>query len=112
MMQIDVENVFNNVFQAVIFKELLDVRGLLSNIIFFTMLFYGVHSFLYYQPGQHEEGVTIIDSSSSTRQGDLLRGILFALAHYRTFLETIAWAPNYVFPSLVNDIHIVGPTLL
>ncbi len=66
-MQIDVENVFNNVFQAVIFKELLDVRGLLSNIIFFTMLFYGVHSFLYYKHGQHEERFIIIESSSGMK---------------------------------------------
>jgi hypothetical protein len=34
---------------------------------------------------------------------------LFVLAHYRTFLETIARDPNYVFPSLVDDTHIMGP---
>jgi hypothetical protein len=55
------------------------------------------------------EKVTIIESSSSTRQGDPLRGFLFALAHYQTFVETIAQALNYIFPSLVDDSHIVGP---
>ncbi len=55
------------------------------------------------------EGVTIIGSSLGMRQGDPLGGPLFVLAHYRTFLETIAQAPNYVFPSLADDIHIVGP---
>jgi hypothetical protein len=28
---------------------------------------------------------------------------------YQTFLETIEWAPNCVFPSLANDTHIVDP---
>ncbi len=55
------------------------------------------------------EGVTIIESFSSMKQGDPLRGLLFALAHYQTLLETIVQAPNYIFPSLANDTHIVGP---
>jgi hypothetical protein len=81
----------------------------LMNFIFFTKLFYGVHSSLYYQDGQHVEGVNIIDSSSSTKHDDPLKGLLFALAHYRTFLKTITWAPSCIFPLLVDDIHIVGP---
>jgi len=42
-------------------------------------------------------------------QGDPLRGPLFALAHYRTFLKTIVQAPNCVFQSLMDDTHIIGP---
>jgi hypothetical protein len=38
-----------------------------------------------------------------------LGGILFILVHYRALLETIMWAPVWVFPSLTNDTHIVGP---
>jgi hypothetical protein len=55
------------------------------------------------------EGVTIIESSSNTRKGDPLRGPLFILAHYQTFLKTIVQAPKYIFPSLANDTHIMGP---
>jgi hypothetical protein len=44
----------------------------------------------------------------NTKQGDLLGGRLFTLAHYRAFLGTIRQARNYVFPSLANDTHIVG----
>ncbi len=55
------------------------------------------------------EGVTIIESSSCMRQGDPLGDLLFVFTHYRTLLKTIMWAPNYVFPSLVDDTHIVGP---
>jgi hypothetical protein len=75
-------NVFNSVFQVAIFKELCDVKGLLTSIVPFTRLFYGVHSFLYYQHGQHVEKVTIIESSSSMREDDPLGGLLFILAHY------------------------------
>ncbi len=67
VMQINVENIFNNVFQVVIFRKLQDAKGHLVNIVPFTMLFYGVHYFLYYQHGQHEEGVAIIEFSLSTK---------------------------------------------
>jgi hypothetical protein len=66
VIQVNVENVFNNIFQTIIFKELCDVAGPLANIVPFTKLFYGVHSSFYYQHGRHVEGVTIIESFSST----------------------------------------------
>jgi hypothetical protein len=34
---------------------------------------------------------------------------LLALAHYQTLLKTIVQAPIHVFPSLIDDIHIMGP---
>jgi hypothetical protein len=43
------------------------------------------------------------------RQGDPLKGLLFALTHYQTLLETIVQTPSYIFPSLVDDTHIMGP---
>jgi hypothetical protein len=55
------------------------------------------------------EGVTIIESFSSTKQGDRLGGILFTLDHYQTLLKTITWAPKCIFPSLIDDTHIEGP---
>ncbi len=47
-MQINVENIFNNVFQIVIFKELCDDGGPFASIVPFTKLFYDTHFFLYY----------------------------------------------------------------
>ncbi len=73
------------------------------------MLFYGFHFSFYYQHGQHEEGVTIIESSSGTRKGYFLWSNIFALAHYQALLKTIVQTFSYVFPSLVDDTHIVGP---
>jgi len=55
------------------------------------------------------EGVTIIELSLGTRHGDPLRGLLFALAHYQALVKTIARASNYIFPFLVDDIHIMEP---
>jgi hypothetical protein len=66
-MQVNVKNIFNNISQVVIFRKLQDVKGPLVSIDPFTMLFYGVHFFLYYQHGHHEEGVTIIEFSLGTK---------------------------------------------
>ncbi len=85
-----------------------DAKGPLVSIVPFTKLFYGVHSFLYYH-GWHVEGITIIESFLSMRQGDLIGGFSFALTHYRTLLKTITHAPSCIFPSLANDTHIMGP---
>jgi hypothetical protein len=75
----------------------------LVSIVPFTRLFYDAHFIFYYQHGQHVKRVTIIESSLSMRHDDLLGSHLFALAHYWTFLETITWAPNCIFPSLANN---------
>jgi uncharacterized membrane protein YwaF len=109
MMQVDVENAFNNIFQAIIFRALCDVKELLASIVSLTKLFYGVHFSFYYQHGRHVEGVTIIEPFSGTRQGDPLKSLLFVLVHYRTFLKTISWALSCVLPSLMDNIHIMGP---
>jgi len=45
MMQIDIEHIFNNIYWTIIFFKLCDVEGPLANIVPFTMLFYGAHSF-------------------------------------------------------------------
>jgi hypothetical protein len=43
------------------------------------------------------EGVTIIESSLGTRQGDPLRGPLFVLAHYQILLKIVMQAPTVSF---------------
>ncbi len=67
VMQVDIKNVINNISKNVIFRKLQNDGGHLVSIIRFTKLFYGAHSFLYYQHGQCEEGVTIIESFLGTR---------------------------------------------
>jgi hypothetical protein len=41
--------------------------------------------------------------------GDPLGDLLFALTHFQALVKTIVQAPSCVFPSLVDDTHIVGP---
>jgi hypothetical protein len=48
MMQVNIENTFNNTFWIVILKKLQDIKGHLVSIIPFTTLFYDVYSFVYY----------------------------------------------------------------
>ncbi len=43
VVQVDIENDFNNIFWTIIVRVLQDVRGLLANIVPFNMMFYGVH---------------------------------------------------------------------
>ncbi len=83
-------------------------RGLWWTLLF-TKLFCGAHFSLYHQNEQHVEGAMIIESSLGTRQCDSLKGPLFTLAHYWALLETITWASSYIFPSLLDNIHIVEP---
>ncbi len=96
-------------FKLLFLESCVMSRGAFGKHCPFIRLFYGTHFSLYYQHGRHVEGVTIIESSLGTRQGDPLKGLLFALAHYRALLKTIVWAPNCIFPSLTNDTHIMGP---
>jgi hypothetical protein len=51
MMQVNIENIFNNVFEIVILKELCDAEGFLVNIVPFPRLFYHAHFSFYYQHG-------------------------------------------------------------
>jgi len=67
MMQVDIKNAFNDIFQVVIFRELCYVEEFLASIVPFTKLFYGAHFSFYYKHGWHVEGVTIIESSLGMR---------------------------------------------
>jgi len=42
-------------------------------------------------------------------QGDPLGGALFALAHLKALRSTTNHFPYCLFPSIANDIHIIGP---
>jgi hypothetical protein len=58
--------------------------------------------------GNMKRGSSLLSHFQAQGKGDPLGGPLFSLAHYRTFLKIITQAPKCVFPSLVDDTHIVG----
>jgi hypothetical protein len=69
------------------------------------------HPPLYFSEASRHGDLIVVSSKFGTRQGDPLGGVLFALAHICTFHPTATAHPICVFPSLENDMHIVGPTL-
>jgi hypothetical protein len=44
-----------------------------------------------------------------TRQNDFLERELFTLVHFRALRSVANYFPSCLFPSIVNDIHIIGP---
>jgi hypothetical protein len=74
----------------------------------FVRAFYAFESPLFYNHHNREGDVIIIPSTMETRQGDPLRGALFAFTHFRT-LHSITNHFLCLFPSIVDDTHIIGP---
>jgi hypothetical protein len=64
---------------------------------------------MFYNYYNHEGDVTIIPSAMGICQGDPLGEALFALAHFRALCFTTSHFLSCLFPSIANDIHIIGP---
>ncbi len=63
---------------------------------------------MFYSHHNREGDVIVIPSTMGTHQGDPL-GALFALAHFKTLCSTVSCFLSCLFPSIVDDIHIIGP---
>jgi putative effector of murein hydrolase len=50
----------------------------------------------------------VIPSTMGTHQSDPLGGALFALTHFRALCFTTSHFPFYLFPSIINDNHIIA----
>jgi len=108
-MQIDIKNVFNNIFWIIIFKELWDVGGLLVSIGFFTKLFMMFIFSFTTNTGNMKKRSPLLNHFQAQNNVTPLRGLLFSLAHYWALFKIITWALSSIFPSLIDDSHIVGP---
>ncbi len=53
--------------------------------------------------------MTIIPYTMGIRQRDPLGGALFVLAHFRALHSTTSCFPSCLFPSIIDDTHIIGP---
>jgi hypothetical protein len=53
--------------------------------------------------------VTIIPFAMGTNQSDPLRRPLFALIHFRALHSITKYFPFCLFPSIINNIHIINP---
>jgi hypothetical protein len=56
--------------------------------------------------------LSIIQSSISTCHGDPLGGFLFTLVHFCVFHNSTDHIPSCLFPSIVNDTHIIKCALV
>jgi hypothetical protein len=71
--------------------------------------FYAFESFLFYSHYSREGDAIIIPSTMGICQSDPLRNALFALAHFRALHFIASHFPFYLFSSIINNTHIIGP---
>jgi len=97
--------------RRVIFQELHIACGDIVQFIPFVHASYAFESPLFYSHCNCEGDVIIIPFVM-VHQGDPWGeggGALFALAHFRTLHSIANHFPSYLFPSIANDTHIIGP---
>jgi hypothetical protein len=97
------------VSEGVIFQKFRARGGDIIQFIPFIRAFYAFKSPLFYNHHNYEVDVTIIPSAMGTRQGDPLKGALLVLTHFKTLRSIINHFPSCLFPSIVNDTHIISP---
>jgi hypothetical protein len=95
--------------RGVIFQKLLVTSGDIIQFILFVHAFYAFESSMFYNHCNRDGNITVIPFAMGTHQGDILGGVLFALAHIRALHFTINHFPSCLFPSIVNDTHIITP---
>ncbi len=109
VLQLDVANAFNLVLRIIIFQKLCTTSGDIIQLIPFVRVFYAFESPLFYSHHNREGEVMVIPSTMGTRQGDPLGGALFALVHFRVLCSITSHFPFCLFPSIIDDIHIISP---
>ncbi len=74
-----------------------------------SRLFYAFEFPLFYNQHNCEGDVIIIPFAMGTYQEDPLGGALFALTHFKVLRSITRHFHSYLFPSIVNDTHIISP---
>ncbi len=106
-------NFFNSVSTGVIFQKLRAIGEDIIQLIPLVHGFYAFESPLFYNHRNREVDVIIIPFAMGTRQHDRLKGgALFVLAHFRALRSIASHFPSCLFPSILNDIHMIGPLLI
>jgi hypothetical protein len=108
VLNLNVAIVFNSVLKGVIFHKLHATCGDIIQFIPFVHTFYAFEYPLFYSHRNCDGNVIVIPSTMGIHQGDPLGGALFALAQFKVLRFTASHFPSYLFPYIVDDIHIVG----
>ncbi len=110
--QLNVANTFNLMSKGVIFQKLHATSGDIIQFIPFVRALYAFKFFLFYNHRNCENDFTIIPFAMGTHQGDPLGGPLFVLTHFRALSSIVNHFPSCLFPSIVDDTHIISPPLV
>jgi hypothetical protein len=73
------------------------------------LAFYAFEFPLFNNHRNHDELVTVIPFAMGTCQDDILGGALFAFVHLNAIYSIINHLFFCIFPSIADDIHIIGP---
>jgi hypothetical protein len=113
ILQLDVAKAFNLVLKGIIFQRFYAIGGNIIQFIpfvcAFVCAFYAFEFPLFYIHHNHEGNVIIIPFAMGILQGDPLGWALFTLAHLKGLRSIINCFPSYIFPSITNATHIIGP---
>jgi len=90
-------------------SKLCVVGGDIIQLIPFVHAFYAFESSMFYRNCNCDGNIMVIPFAMGTHQGDLLGGALFALVHLRALHSTVSHFPSCLFPSIINDTHIIDP---
>jgi hypothetical protein len=102
-------NAFNSMLRRVKFQEFRVACEDIIQFIPFVCAFYAFEFPLFYNHHNREGDVTFIPFAMGTHQGDPLGKALFTLAHFKALCSITNHLSSYLFPSIVDDIHIIGP---
>ncbi len=78
----------------------------------FIHAFYAFESPLFYSRRNCESDVIVITFAMGTNQGDPLGKALFELAFFRALCFITSHFLSCLFPSIVNDTHIISPPFI
>jgi hypothetical protein len=109
ILQLDVANAFNSVSKGVIFQKLCTTSEDNIQLIPLVHAFNAFESPMFYNHHNREGDVIVSPLTMGARQGDFLRGALFALTHFRALHFTSNHFLSCLLPSIVDNIHIIGP---
>jgi len=100
---------FNLMSKRGILQKVYTTSGDIIQFIPFVLTLYAFESPLFYNHHSRDNDVTVIPSAMGTHQGDPLGRALFVLAHLKTLRSTTSHFPSYLFPSITDNTHIIGP---
>ncbi len=94
--------------KGVIFQELRAIGEDIMQLIIFVCVFYAFDFPMFYSHHNRESNVIVIPFTMGTYQNDPLGRALFTLTHFKALHFIASHFLSCLFPSIVDDSHIIG----